>query len=211
MASENTTYVQQCLLRLRQGDQRAREDLIRAACGRLSDLTRAMLKDFRRLRRWEETDDILQSALIRLHRALGAIVPETPRDFYRLATAQIRRELIDLARHYYGPQGPARQHESATPIDNGGQEKSAAFVIQDTSLEPHQLAIWTEFHQQVDSLPAEEQEVFDLIWYQGLQQIEAAEVLEVSARTVLRRWQSACLKLHDAMQGIMPGTGGVSQ
>jgi hypothetical protein len=37
-----------------------------------------------------------------------------------------------------------------------------------------------------------------------LTQAEAAEVLGVSARTVLRRWQSACLALHDALRGILP-------
>ena len=30
------------------------------------------------------------------------------------------------------------------------------------------------------------------------------KMLEVSRRTVIRRWQSACLLLHDRMQGEMP-------
>ena len=46
--------------------------------------------------------------------------------------------------------------------------------------------------------------MFDLVWYQGLQQVEAAEVLNVSARTVLRRWQAACAKLQSALKEILP-------
>ncbi len=206
MGSENTTYVQQCLARLRQGEQAAREGLIRAACDRLTELTRAMFKGYGRLRRWEETDDVLQSAMLRLHRALGAIAPETPRDFYRLATAQIRRELIDLSRHHFGPEGAAGHHDSGAPSPDSSVPGQELPDSGNSSLEPSRLAVWTDFHRRAEELPDEEREVFDFVWYQGMQQNEAAEILGVSPRTVLRRWQSACFKLHDAMQGILPGS-----
>ena len=67
------------------------------------------------------------------------------------------------------------------------------------------MVAWREFHEQVDLLPDEEREVFDLIWYQGLMHTQAAELLDVSARTVKRRWQSACLKLHHLLGGELPG------
>ena len=41
------------------------------------------------------------------------------------------------------------------------------------------------------AFPAEEREVFGLLWYDGLTQEEAAAVLETSVRTIKRRWQSA--------------------
>jgi RNA polymerase sigma-70 factor (ECF subfamily) len=47
-------------------------------------------------------------------------------------------------------------------------------------------------------------EVFDLVWYQGLTNAEAAEILGVSTKTVRRRWQAGCLRLHDAMAGQLP-------
>ncbi|MBX9585466.1 MAG: DUF134 domain-containing protein, partial [Gemmataceae bacterium] len=71
-------------------------------------------------------------------------------------------------------------------------------------LDPGRLAAWTDFHQQAEALPEDEREVFELVWYQGLKQTEAAALLSVSDRTVLRRWQAACLKLHDALRGIVP-------
>jgi len=75
----------------------------------------------------------------------------------------------------------------------------------DASLDPGRLALWSEFHEQAAALPEEEREVFDLIWYQGLAHTEAGELLGVCARTVKRRWQAACLKLHEAMHGEVPG------
>jgi RNA polymerase sigma-70 factor (ECF subfamily) len=206
MPEETNTELQQCLNRLQQGDETAREDLMRMASGRLTELARAMLRDYRRLKRWEETDDVAQGALLRMHRALQAVTPPTPRDFYRLATAQIRRELIDLTRHYFGPAGPGTNLDSLPPSDRSDSETPPTLDQGDASHEPGQLALWTDFHRQVEQLPEEEREVFDLVWYQGLKHIEAATVLNVSARTITRRWQAACLKLHQALRGILPGS-----
>jgi DNA-directed RNA polymerase specialized sigma24 family protein len=46
--------------------------------------------------------------------------------------------------------------------------------------------------------------VFDLIWYQGVGHKEAAALLDISAKTVKRRWQAACLHLHEALHGELP-------
>jgi RNA polymerase sigma factor (sigma-70 family) len=70
--------------------------------------------------------------------------------------------------------------------------------------EPSELAAWSEFHERAGQLPDEEREVFDLLWYQGLMQEEAAQLLGVSERTVKRRWQSARLQLFEALGGNLP-------
>src|SRR4051812_38817714 len=105
MADTTASQLQNCLERLRQGDAAARHDLLNATCERLGQLTRLMLRDYPRVKRWEGTDDVMQNALVRLYRALEGVAPPSPRDFFRLATLQIRRELIDLVRHYYGAEG----------------------------------------------------------------------------------------------------------
>ena len=64
------------------------------------------------MHRWEQTDDVVQNALVRLRRALETTSPESVRSFVNLAAVQIRRELIDLARHYHGPNGMGAHHES---------------------------------------------------------------------------------------------------
>ncbi len=196
-----TGRLQYLLARLQQGDEQARRELINATGERLRSLAHVMFKDYPRLRRWEETADVLQNALLRLYRALQTVTPPSPRDFYRLAALEIRRELLDLARHYFGPHGEGEHRHS----DGGGLGTGQAAGPADASLDPGRLALWTEFHQQVSALPEEEREVFDLIWYQGLSHTDAGELLGVCARTIKRRWQSACLKLHEAMHGEVPG------
>ena len=54
-------------------------------------------------------------------------------------------------------------------------------------------------------MPDAEREVFDLLWYQGLSQAEAAALLGVTERVVRYRWRSARLKLHEMLGGRMPG------
>jgi RNA polymerase sigma-70 factor (ECF subfamily) len=94
-------------------------------------------------------------------------------------------------------------HASRGPGDSSAGEKELA-DRGDLSTEPSRLAAWAEFHEQIDALPEEEREVFDLLWYQGLNQAEAAELLGVSERTIKRRWQAARLRLHEALHGEMP-------
>jgi RNA polymerase sigma-70 factor (ECF subfamily) len=187
--------------RLRSGDRSALDELLRHVCGRLERLTRHMLKDYPGVKRWAQTDDVLQSALLRLFRALQAVQPASMRDFFALATEQIRRELLDLARHYYGPQGPGTRH--ATPGERGLSE-IPLHEKADLSHEPGGLTEWCEFHRHLSELPAEEREVVGLLFYQGLSQAEAAAVLNVSVRTVQRRWQAALLRLHRVLRGEWP-------
>jgi len=155
MSEGATVRLERCLERLRAGDEGARRELLGAAGDRLTRLTRAMLRDYQRLRRWEETGDVLQGALLRLSRALEAVTPATAREFYRLAALQIRRELIDLARHYFGPEGAGAHHESV-----GGESAGPAAQPGDPTCGPTGLAAWAEFHEQAGALPEDEREVF---------------------------------------------------
>jgi len=66
---------------------------------------------------------------------------------------------------------------------------------------PDRLAAWADFHEQAGALPGEEQEVFDLVWYQGLTHAQAAELLGVATKTVQRRWHAACVRLSEALGG----------
>src|SRR3954451_11884248 len=117
-----TTLIGQLLGRLRAGDGAARDQLLGLACRRLGRLAHRMLRDFPGVARWEGTDDVLQNATLRLCRALKDATPESPRSFFNLAAVQIRRELIDLARHHYGPHGDAAHHES---VGEGTRDRPA--------------------------------------------------------------------------------------
>jgi RNA polymerase sigma factor (sigma-70 family) len=196
--SLHTAQLHNWIARIRAGDLSAREELLRGVCGRLERLARKMLQRFPAVRRWVEPEDVLQNALLRLLRALESVQPESVRHFFGLAAEQMRRELLDLVRHFYGPQGHGAHYDSAVRRDDSqssGQEPT------DHGEEPGELERWTRFHEEVERLPAEEREVVSLIFYHGWEQAEVAELLQISDRTVRRRWESALVTLHSRVRG----------
>jgi RNA polymerase sigma factor (sigma-70 family) len=195
--SESQTDTAALVQRLPIDGPTGRAALIARTCERLRRHAHRMLKIFPVVARWEQTDDVLQNALVRLCRALEAVTPENARHFYSLAERQIHWELLDLAARHKGPQGFAANHHTDS---TGG----AVARQPDPSDEPQTVAEWTKFHSQIEQLPEEEREVFGLLWYHGLSQEQAAEVLGVSVRTVKRRWQNARLALARSLGGVPP-------
>lgn len=154
---------------------------------------------------WAQTDDALQNAILSLHRALSDLAVQSSLHFWNLANLQIRRELLNLARHYQGPQGGAiRNHTDSGGKAAGDQAGRPHARGNRGPGEPQSLQEWTVFHQAVGSLPEEERELFGLLWYQGLTQDEAANMLGVSLRTVRRRWLSAKCLLFHTLEGPSP-------
>lgn len=190
------TQLQNLINRSLDGDASAKEALLDHACERLLRLTRKMFHQFPKLQRWEQTDDVFQKAMIRLHDALSEVRVESVRSFFNLAAVQVRRELLDLAKHHYGPQGiGSNHHTDGQPADDVG-----GTIHQKSEDEPENLEEWSEFHLEVQNLPEDELEVINLVFYDGLTQDEAAKLLGISTRTLKRRWQSARWKLHKALK-----------
>ena len=201
---DHSTVIRLCIDRLQAGDESARDELLAHASERLNRLTRKMLRDFPGVKRWEQTDDVLQNAALRLCRALGDVQPATVADFFRLAAVQIRRELLDLARRYSGARGLGANNASRVGVGTASAA-TAEPLAADTTHDPDRLSAWTNFHREVEELPPLEREAFDLLFYQELSQAEAAAVLAVSVRTIKRRWQSARLRLVQNLGGNIPG------
>lgn len=187
----HSTHIQHLLNRLQDGDAAAREELIRYPLERLRRLARWMFHRQPDLQELEQTDDVLQKALLRLHRALAEVRPTSVRNFFNLAARQIRWVLQDLARELVRAKTvlPAGDLVSTTRRQNPLEPF-------DPESEPSTLEEWAEFHEKVEMLPEETREVFELLWYQGLTKVEAAEILGISLRTVKRRWLAARLLLH---------------
>ncbi len=192
--------LQQALTRWLAGDSAARDALVERSVQRLRELAQRELRRFPGLERWEQTDDVLQGALQRLVRALRDVRPATVRDFFALSTTMIRRELIDLRRHHFGPEGEARHHATPRPDSHTHVHQPPRFEKASRSDDPSLLAELTEFHERVEQLPNEECEVFGLLWYQGLTRDEAAVLLGISVRTVGRRWREARLRLVELVR-----------
>ena len=195
MSVGSDTQLQGLVDLAKKGDAGAKSLLIDHACERLLKLTRKMFRGFPGLQRWEQTNDVFQNSIIRLHRALASVEIESVRHFFHLAAEMVRRELLDLKKHYYGVQGQARNHHTdrQPSADSGG-------VLAESSTQPDDFDHWAEFHEGVSRLPAEHREVVNLLFYEGLQQEEAARVLGVSVRTLKRRWQETKLLLSEHLR-----------
>jgi len=197
----NTTIIQGLLDRLAAGDEAAREELIKHSMERLNRLARKMLRENQAVRRWNETDDVFQNAMIRLNRALQTERPESTRRFVGLAATQIRRELIDLWRHHYGPEGDGAHHASdpgqansqggGNPLYDQGAKDSSPSEISHDDME--------RFHTAVDDLPDELREVFEKSFYFDMTQDEIARQIGVSTKTVKRRWRDAKVQLGEIL------------
>jgi RNA polymerase sigma factor (sigma-70 family) len=195
----DTTEFQRLLDCWAAGDDGAQNQLLDRAAQRLMKLTRRMLRNYPRLRRWEQTDDVFQHSILRLYRSLGDVRPASVCEFFGLAATQIRRTLIDLARHHFGPGGQAARHHS-DPGGCGPSTAQTAGHLACSDEPPETLDAWARFHEAVDHLPEDEREVFSLIWYGEATQREAAEWLGVSERTVMRRLLRARVLLHDSLR-----------
>jgi RNA polymerase sigma-70 factor (ECF subfamily) len=198
-----TTYLELCLQRLQAGDESGRDDLLNCASSRIIGLARLMLHDHARLHRWEDTGDIGQEASLRLIQALRQVTPVSLLHFYRLAALEIRRVLIDLLRHHFGPHGAAAHHKSNAAADPSTRTPLDV-ELSPSTWDPGKLALWTEFHKAVETLPDEQRAVFDLLWYQGLSRAQAAELLKVTVPTVRRRWIAACASLRKVLGDELP-------
>lgn len=199
-----TTTLHNLIDRIQGGDDAARDELLRRVCDRLERLCRKMLGRFPGVRRWEQTGDVLQNALMRLLRSLQEIRPASTRDFFGLAAEHIRRELIDLTRHYQAERRLASQ--PITPIGQGLADSSSASDWEPPAKTDDNLELerWCAFHEAVEKLPVEEREVVGLVFYHGWTQLEVADLFQVNERTIRRRWQSACLKMQELLGGEIP-------
>ena len=69
-------------------------------------------------------------------------------------------------------------------------------------------AALAELYQQIESLPARERDVVDLLYFHGLSQAETASQMGVTERTVRRYWTVARLRLFEAMKETLPPAAG---
>jgi RNA polymerase sigma-70 factor (ECF subfamily) len=196
--SLDTVRMHQCVQRWQDGDPEAADALVRAVGRRLEHITRKMLRGFPTVHACTQTDDVLQGTLLRLLNTLRRFQPESTRHFFNLAALHVRRELIDLARRFHRAEfvRPA----SADPTDDSAGDG----LVQTAAAEDDDLDLWGRFHEAVEQLEPEEREVVGLVFYHGWRKAEIAELFQVDERTIRRRWQSACLRLHQLVGEKLP-------
>ena len=179
----------------------ARDRLVEWTIEHVRATASRMLRGFPRVRRWDETDDVIQGAALRLSRALDAVTPADGRQLLGLMSLQVRRELIDLARKYASEESFARHHDTNAIAVAGEHLMRSEAAVDPHSPPGDEVDAWTRFHDVAGRLDEDERELFNLVWYLGLRQEDAARVLGCSVRTVARRWELT--KKH-----LLAGLGG---
>jgi RNA polymerase sigma-70 factor (ECF subfamily) len=200
MDEERTTVAVQRYLDELAGDTPA-EQAVRALLGRavsrLQQLCAALLhRRYPRLTRPPlnlQADELLGAVVERLLKALREARPQTVRQFFALANQHLRWELNEMARRLDGQPGALELREGVV----------AAPVSSESGLTPGSRRMLAA----IADLPEEEREAFDLVRIQGLTQVEAAQVLGVSAATVNRRLNRGLQLLLEALDDLRPSEG----
>ena len=161
MAGDTESGLHVCLARLRAGDPHARSAVIAGAQQRLKWLAQRQMRRFERLRRFEDADDVVQNATLRLFQRLDAHAPANPAEFFAWAAREIRCALLDLVKHYYGTRGAGRREPMS--LDAEAATQAGAHSESDDH-----LVWWQEFHEQIERLPVGERCAVELHWYHGM-------------------------------------------
>lgn len=168
----DTTQVACILQRLRDGDEKARNELLERTQVRLRDLAEKVCQDFPGL----SPDDALSGANYRLLRALPTVHPDSVVGFMRWAATQMRRELIEIVRGRRGEHlVDDPKYSTAGPVG-------------------HVLA--AEFHELIAKMDDQDRLLFDLLYYGDLTIAEVAALLGWAEGTVRTRWNRAKSRLH---------------
>lgn len=197
MDKGNTTLQIQNYLRELDGNSPS-EPVVRALLERSAErlhvlCTTMLVRQYPRLMRYPmnlQSEEMLSSIVERLLKAMRSVRPETPRQFFALANRHMRWELNDLARRLdqQTPIKGLRDDIAPSPETSGSVLGSDALRMLDT----------------IEKLPEEEREVFELLRIQGITQSEAAELLQVSAKTVQRRLNRGLLILSEKLSDLRP-------
>lgn len=180
---------------LQAGRPNAAEPTFKKIVAKVELFAGAMFKKFPRVGRFVDLDDVVQNSLIRLLAAFRDVRPTSRQHFYALTNELIRRELLDLVKHYFGPRGHGT---NLGPAVVGEGEGEVAAVAPELEAELERAAA---FHKAVEELPAEEREVVGLIYYHDWPKADVANLFGVSERTVRRWFDSAMEKVKARVGG----------
>jgi DNA-directed RNA polymerase specialized sigma24 family protein len=187
MSNTNTIVAIQGLLeRIAHGDSASKLELVELACERFRKTARNMLSVS-----YPEIDyDGVQSvqianAAFEHMQAFMDLEPNrntSAKEFLFQASRVIRTTLIDLAKRL-------------CDWDGKSQVKSLRGIKLPEQADPVKWRRTIEVLESVDRLPAEQQQVVDLLFFQGCTPAEAANILNLDETTVKRRWAEARVHL----------------
>lgn len=199
---EHSTNIDIFLHRIRANEPKAKEELISHSMERLQKLSRRMFRKFPKLRTLEETDDVVQKLVIRLHKMLSELIPSDTASYFRLASQNISWVLKDLARSSAAKYKPKNSGDLASTTQREG-----LLNTKDPNGGPASFAEWADFYEKIEQLPDENLQIFDLLWFQGLSQEDAAKILNMPLRTLARKWMITRVLIKTLLNNQLPEHG----
>jgi len=199
VTGDTSADLQDLIDRLRRGDDTARRELLQRAHDRLLRIAATIFKeDFPGLRGRHDLESVVSEVWIRLLGALEATQPQTVEGFIGLVFTKVRQVLLDMARRQRRDDANRQQG----PPDLSAHPSLAGHDRADTTNEPARLAVLSEFHEQVETLPDDQRTVFELRYYGGFSQVEIAQILGLHPKQVSRRWLAATGRLAHWLKGF---------
>lgn len=163
----------------RAGERPPLDDLCRLCEDRVRRLVRPRLRKFPLVVQDSQTTEVVNDTLLRLLKALGRDVRlATVLDLERFLAAIIRRVLLDMTKAIQ------RRRRRVGELGDGPVPEPDDDDVADIDL-------MVAFHEYVEALPADEQALFDVFYYQGKTKAEAAERLGMAETTAHTHWTKA--------------------
>jgi len=190
--------VQRCLNLLRISSEAIAEGLVREIISISADRIRVLCKSrlnrsYPRLAKGPlnlRPEELLGLVVERLMKAMQSVRLVHFRQFFALAVRHIRWELNEQARAIDGREYELLQYDAVAqpPAEDSDQPSPTACRILET----------------IQALPLNHREVFELVRLQGMSQVDAAEVLGVSVKTVQRRLNRVLAQLCEQLRDLGP-------
>ena len=183
MATSDPSEITQILQDWNSGEEEARERLLPFVYDELRRQARALMHR-------ERSDHTLQPTAL-VHEAFMRLSEQTGiewkdrRHFYGFASRTMRQVLVDHARRLAAnKRGNAAIHLSTDDLQLPVEERADAILAINQVLE------------RLENLDVQQSQIVEMRFFGGLNNLEIAEALDISERTVIRDWESARLWLY---------------
>lgn len=173
----------------RRGDQPATEQLLPTVYEELRELARAMMGRERTGHTLQPTA-VVNEACLRLISSDSEVEYHNRLHFFRLAAREMRRVLVEHAR--------ARNRAKREGSHERVSFTSFTLVIEDNTIDL--LALEAALNQLAEIDPVKV-EIIEMRYFGGMTNVEIADVLEITTRTVERKWEVARRRLSVLIDG----------
>jgi len=146
----------------------------------------------------DRAEDLVQSALVRVHRHWPKLLAKDDRSQWRTPEAYVRKTMVNLNTDWWRRLGSRERPSGILP---GGDRPSSADAYAEMEIRED---LWTELR----ALPPKMRAALVLRYFEDLSEAETAEILGCSIGTVKSQCSRGLARLNKAMSATPPSTTG---